>query len=157
MTWGVHPSRAATLAHQGAARLRSGLGGRREPAVFVDQFVGAPQHLLLLLGARRPHLLAKMEEGARKAGAELERRRAALGESEKARAEAARKEALAYFDRLPKPPSAEVQAEVQAIRDELWNLRQKVRTASPKEQEEILRRAYELVHKYGRLTAPAKP
>ncbi len=100
---------------------------------------------------------AEMEEGARKAAAELERRRAALRESEKARAEAARKEALAYFENLPKPPSAEVQAEVQAIRDELWNLRQKVRTASPKEQEEILRRAYELVHKYSRLTAPPKP
>ena len=100
---------------------------------------------------------AKMDEAERKAAAELERRRAAFRESEKARLEAARKEAMAYFERLPKPPSAEVQAELQAIREELWNLRQRARTASPKEQEEILRRANELVRKYSRLTAPTKP
>jgi len=97
---------------------------------------------------------AKIEEAARKDAADLERLRATLRESEKARQQAARKEALAFFDRLPKPLSPEVQAEVQAIRDELWNLRQKVRTAGPKQLEEILRRAYELVHKYSQLTRP---
>ncbi len=141
------------------------------PERFQELFPTWPDNTVLEADGKRitvGELRAKMEQqraaaraqseaAARKAAAELERRRAALRESEKARAEAARKEALAYFDRLPKPPSAEVQAEVQAIRDELWNLRERARTASPKEQEEILRRAYELVHKYGRLTAPPKP
>ena len=106
---------------------------------------------------RRAAVQAQMEEAARKAAAELERRQAEFRESERARLEAARKEALAYFERLPKPPTAEVQAELQAIQEEMRKLLERARTASPKEQDEILRRADELVRKYSLLTAPTKP
>ncbi len=102
---------------------------------------------------------AKMEESARNAAAELERRRAAFRESEKARLEAGRKAAMAYFQRLPKT-SPESLAELQAIRHEMSKLRERMRTANPKEQEETLRRAYELVHKYSQLIGrmpPEKP
>lgn len=105
---------------------------------------------------RRAAVQAKMEEAARRAAGELERRRAAFRESEKARLEAGRKEAMAYFESLPKPP-AELQGELQAIREEMRKLLERARTASPKEQDEILRRADELVRKYSLLTAPTKP
>jgi len=84
----------------------------------------------------------------------LERLRAAFREKEKARLDARNKETMAQFERLLKP-SPELQAELQSIRREFLTLRDRWTKASPAEQDEVLRRADELVHKYNRLTPPA--
>jgi hypothetical protein len=102
---------------------------------------------------RQAIVRAEMEKSIQKGAAALERRRAQFREREKTRLEARNKATMTEFQHLRKP-SPQLQSELQVIRREFLSLQGRWTKASPAEQEEILRRADELVHKYNQLSPP---
>jgi hypothetical protein len=96
----------------------------------------------------------ELERLERRALADLEKHRAAFHESEKARLDEARKEAFAAFERLS-GTSPVVSPEIRVIQREMWELWQRSKTASPKEEAELERRAHELVNRYSQIAPPA--
>lgn len=91
---------------------------------------------------------------ARDARAAFEEGRRAFIESEKGRLAHGQAEALAAFERLDgsRPPAEP--AEVAALREEMWTLRERAQTAAPQELMELERRVDYLLRRYSKIAPP---
>lgn len=90
----------------------------------------------------------------RDARAAFEEGRTAFLESEKGRLARGQAEALAAFERLGVSGPPAEPAEVAALREEMWSLRERARTATPQELLELERRVDYLLRRYSRIAPP---